>query len=123
MLRQAHGRGLDCVRGDTRKLPFIDNSLNVATVVDVFHHMPNQRSVTEEVSRVPTSGEAFAISESDPETLPGRGLVAAEWVAGFGSAFATSDELVRFPECVGFEAAVVRRGFEYTVVEKKRGSR
>ncbi|ELZ99354.1 methyl transferase-like protein [Haloferax sulfurifontis ATCC BAA-897] len=122
MLRRARQRGLDCVRGDARELPFADDSLDAVTVVDAFHHMPNQRGVAEEVFRVLAPGGVFAVNEFDPDTLLGRGLVAAERVVGFGSAFATPDELVRFLERVGFDAGVVERGFEYTVVGKKRES-
>ncbi|WP_411963734.1 class I SAM-dependent methyltransferase [Haloferax sp. YSMS24] len=122
MLRRARERGLDCVRGDARTLPFADDSVDAVTVVDAFHHMPNQRTVAEEVYRVLEPGGVFAISEFDPETLLGRGLVLAERVVGFGSSFASPSELTRFLERVGFEAHVLDTGFEYTVVAKKRES-
>ncbi|WP_049915765.1 class I SAM-dependent methyltransferase [Haloferax mucosum] len=122
MLTRARTRGLDCVRGDARALPFGDDTLDAVTVVDAFHHMPNQRTVAAEVYRALAPGGVFAISEFDPDTLLGRGLVAAERVVGFGSSFATPAELTRFLERVGFEAAVVESGFEYTVVGKKRES-
>ncbi|AFK20539.1 methyltransferase domain-containing protein [Haloferax mediterranei ATCC 33500] len=120
MLSRARERGLDCVRGDARSLPFADGSVDAVTVVDAFHHMPSQRTVAEEVYRVLAPGGVFAVNEFDPETLLGRGLVVAERVVGFGSSFATPQELTRFLERVGFESAVVETGFEYTVVGKKR---
>jgi demethylmenaquinone methyltransferase/2-methoxy-6-polyprenyl-1,4-benzoquinol methylase len=122
MLRRARNRGLDCVRSDARSLPFADGSVDAVTVVDAFHHMPSQRTVAEEVYRVLEPGGVFAISEFDPETLLGRGLVLAERLVGFGSSFATPTELTRFLERIGFDAAVVETGFEYTVVAKKRES-
>lgn len=122
MLNRARERGLDCVRGDARTLPFADGSVDAVTVVDAFHHMPNQRAVAEEVYRVLEPGGVFAISEFDPETLRGRGLVLAERVVGFGSSFASPRELTRFLERVGFDAQVLDTGFEYTVVAKKRES-
>ncbi|WP_416841141.1 class I SAM-dependent methyltransferase [Haloferax sp. DFSO52] len=122
MLRRARARGLDCVRGDARSLPFGAESVDAVTVVDAFHHMPNQQSVAEEVYRILEPGGVFAISEFDPETMLGRGLVLAERVVGFGSSFATPQELVQRLDRVGFDATVVETGFEYTVVGKKRES-
>ncbi|KAB1196010.1 MULTISPECIES: class I SAM-dependent methyltransferase [Haloferax] len=122
MLRRARGRGLDCVRGDARSLPFADDSVDAVTVVDAFHHMPNQQSVAEEVYRVLEPGGVFAISEFDPETALGRGLVLAERVVGFGSTFFAPPALTRLLERVGFDATVLETGFEYTVVAKKRES-
>ncbi|KAB1188193.1 MULTISPECIES: class I SAM-dependent methyltransferase [Haloferax] len=122
MLRRAQNRGLDCIRGDARSLPFADESVDAVTVVDAFHHMPNQRTVAEEVYRILEPGGVFAISEFDPETPLGRGLVAAERVVRFGSSFASPRELTRFLERVGFEPSIVDTGFEYTVAAKKRES-
>ncbi|KTG27248.1 class I SAM-dependent methyltransferase [Haloferax profundi] len=122
MLGRAQNRGLDCVRGDARSLPFDDDSVDAVTVVDAFHHMPNQQAVAEEVYRVLAPGGVFAISEFDPETLLGKGLVVAERVVGFGSSFAAPRELARFLERVGFEVSLLDTGFEYTMVAKKRES-
>lgn len=119
---QARGQDLDCARGDAWRLSFADDSLDAVAVADIFHHMPNQRGVVEEVFRVPTSGGAFAVDEFDPGMLLGQGLAATERAVGFGSALTMPDELVRFLERIGSEAAVVEHGFEYTMVRKKRKS-
>ncbi|MFC7201959.1 class I SAM-dependent methyltransferase [Haloferax namakaokahaiae] len=122
MLGRASNRGLDCVQGDARSLPFADESLDAVTVVDAFHHMPNQRTVTDEVVRVLRPGGVFVIQEFDPGTVRGRGLELAEKLVGFGSAFSAPGELTRFLEQAGLDAEVVEGGFEYTVVGKKRES-
>ncbi|SEL60042.1 class I SAM-dependent methyltransferase [Haloferax larsenii] len=122
MLARARSRGLDCVRGDARSLPFADDSVDAVTVVDAFHHMPGQQTVVEEVYRVLAPGGVFAIREFNPETIRGRGLVLAERALGFGSSFATPRELAERLDGARFEADVLDTGFEYTVVGKKRES-
>ncbi|WP_396612342.1 class I SAM-dependent methyltransferase [Haloferax sp. S1W] len=122
MLARARRRGLDCVRGDARALPFADDSVDAVTVVDAFHHMPGQRTVVEEVYRVLAPGGVFAVREFNPETIRGRGLVLAERAIGFGSTFATPRDLTELLDGAGFDADVLDTGFEYTVVAKKRES-
>ncbi|WP_410767178.1 class I SAM-dependent methyltransferase [Haloferax sp. DFSO60] len=122
MLSRASNRGLDCVQGDARSLPFSDESIDAVTVVDAFHHMPNQRTVTDEVVRVLKPGGVFVVQEFNPKTVRGRGLELAEKLVGFGSAFSTPRELTRFLEQFELETEVVEDGFEFTVVAKKRES-
>ncbi|ELZ82994.1 menaquinone biosynthesis methyltransferase UbiE [Haloferax elongans ATCC BAA-1513] len=122
MLARARSRGLDCVRGDARSLPFADDSVDAVTVVDAFHHMPDQQTVVEEVYRVLAPGGVFAVREFNPETIRGRGLAFAERAIGFGSSFVSPNELAGRLDGAEFEAAVLDTGFEYTVVGKKRES-
>jgi len=115
MLRRARKRGLDCVRADAGRLPFVDDAVDAVTVVDALHHLPNPRAAVGEAARVLAPGGVLVIREFDPSTLRGRALVASEKLVGFDSAFATPAELVRFLERAGFRARIVETGFGYTV--------
>lgn len=108
------------VAGDARRLPLADGSADAVTVVDALHHLPDQRAVVEEVRRVLRPGGAFVVVDFDPTHPLGRGVVAAEELAGFGSTFTGPDDLARFLARAGYaETAVVDRGFAYTVVGLK----
>lgn len=120
MLRRARDRGLDAVRGDAGRLPVRDGGVDGAVVVDAFHHLPDQRAAVRELARVLAPGGAVAVRDFDPATLLGRGLVAGENVIGMGSVFWTPEELVRAMDEAGLDAAVVERGFAFTVVGVKR---
>lgn len=119
MLSRARERGLDCVRGDAGRLPLADASVDAVTVVDALHHMPDQRAVVEEATRVLRPGGVLVVREFDPSTLLGRALVAAEDVVGFDSTFTTPGDLARFLDGAGLEARVVETGFGYTVAGRK----
>ncbi|SEO73653.1 demethylmenaquinone methyltransferase / 2-methoxy-6-polyprenyl-1,4-benzoquinol methylase [Halogranum amylolyticum] len=120
MLSRARGRGLDCVRGDARTLPVADGAVDAVTVVDAFHHMPDQRAVLANVARVLAPGGAVVIREFDPETLLGRVVERVEDAVGMGSLFTGPDDLARAIERTGLDARVLDRGFGYTVVGVKQ---
>lgn len=120
MLSRARGRGLACVRGDARTLPLADESVDAVTIVDAFHHMPEQRTVLADVARVLAPGGVLVIREFDPETILGRMVDVAEDVAQMGSTFTGPDDLARAVEQVGLDAQVLDRGFDYTVVGVKQ---
>ncbi len=122
MLARAADRGPTCVRGDARRIPLRDGSVDAVVVVDAFHHFPNQRRVARDVHRVLAPGGVFVVREFDPETIRGRVLVSFEHLLGFGSVFTGPDDFVRFLDDAGFDANVVERGFEYAVVGVKRES-
>ncbi|MFW6435944.1 MAG: hypothetical protein ACOCY1_06135, partial [Halovenus sp.] len=67
-------------------------------------------------------GGVVVISDFDPTTILGRGLVVAEHLVGFDSRFLSPESLCRRLEAVGFETVVVDDGFGYTVagIEPKR---
>lgn len=115
MLRRARGRGLDAVRGDATRLPLAENSVDAVVVVDALHHMYDWPAVFESVSRVLAPGGVFVVSDFDPTTLLGRGLVAAERLVGFRSQFSDPTGLVAQLGEVGFVPSVVEDGFAYTV--------
>lgn len=122
LLRRAPGRDarLVPVAGDARRLPLADESVDAVTVVDAFHHLPDQRSVAGEVLRVLRSGGVLVVVDVDPEHPLGRAVVAVEGLIGFGSIFTGPDDLARFLRRAGFaDVAVVERGFTYTVVAAK----
>lgn len=116
MLSRARAHGLAAVRGDGSRLPVATESVDAVLVVDALHHIVDQRGVFEEARRVLRPGGVLAIVEFDPTTVPGRLLVAAEHLVGFDSTFHPPDRLREAIATAGFDAAVVDRGFGYTVV-------
>ncbi|MFC5366693.1 class I SAM-dependent methyltransferase [Salinirubrum litoreum] len=123
MLTRARDRGLDTVQGDARRLPVADQSADAVTIVDAFHHLPDQRRVVREAWRVLAPGGVLVVRDFDPDTLLGRGLVLAEDVVGFDSTFTGPDDLAAFLGDAGFRTAVPDRGFGYTVAGVKPGSK
>jgi len=116
MLSEARDHGTATVRGDGSRLPVASGSVDAVLVVDALHHIVDQRGVFAEASRVLRPGGVLAVVEFDPTTLRGRLLVAAEHLVGFDSTFHPPDRLREAIATAGFEAAVVDRGFGYTVV-------
>lgn len=116
MLQEARGHGLETVQGDGSRLPLTTDSVDAVLVVDALHHITNQHGVIDEAHRVLRSGGVLVIIEFDPTTVPGRLLVAGEHLVGFESTFHPPDRLRETVAGVGFDAAVIDRGFGYTVV-------
>lgn len=121
MLRRARGRGLSCVRGDARRLPVADGAVDAVTIVDAFHHMPDQQTVLTEAARVLAPGGVLVVREFDPGTRLGRLVELSEAAVGMGSLFTGPDDLARAVEKAGLGAQVLDRGFGYTVVGVKTG--
>jgi demethylmenaquinone methyltransferase/2-methoxy-6-polyprenyl-1,4-benzoquinol methylase len=116
MLRRArNARGLSALAGDAGRLPFRDGSVDAVLVVDAFHHLPDQRAALSEAARVIAPGGVLVVREFDPTHPLGRVLVAGEHAIGMGSRFRSPDALADDFDAAGFEAAVVDRGFGYTV--------
>ncbi|MFW5916863.1 MAG: class I SAM-dependent methyltransferase [Halorubrum sp.] len=117
MLRRARGtRGLSAVAGDAGRLPFRDASVDAVTVVDAFHHLPDQGAAVREAARVIAPGGAIVIREFDPAHPLGRALVAAEHAIGMASRFREPRDLAGALADAGFDPRIVDRGFGYTVV-------
>lgn len=116
MVGQAQAHGIGAVQGDGSRLPVRSRSVDAIVVSDALHHIADQRGVLQEAYRVLRPGGVLVIREFDPTTLRGRALVAAERVWGFNSTFASPDALRADVEAVGFDGAVIERGFGYTVV-------
>ncbi len=113
--RASDDRGLSALAGDAGRLPFRDGSVDAILVVDAFHHLPDQRAALSEAARVIAPGGALVVREFDPTHPLGRLLVASEHAIGMGSRFRSPDALTADLDAVGFDAAVVDRGFDYTV--------
>lgn len=116
MLQRARTRrALAVVRGDAGRLPVSNDAVDAVMIVDAFHHLPAQTAALKEAARVIAPGGVLVIGEFDPTHPLGRLLVAAEHAIGMGSRFRPPDALVADLTAVGFDAAVIDRGFGYTV--------
>ncbi|MFB6123535.1 MAG: class I SAM-dependent methyltransferase [Haloferacaceae archaeon] len=122
MLRRAAGHGIAAVRADAGTLPLRDGAVDAVVVVDALHHVPDRRAALAEASRVLADGGVLVVREFDPGTLPGRVLELTERAMGFDSTFDGPDALARSVADAGLDAAVLDRGFGYTVAGLKRGS-
>ncbi|WP_144900836.1 class I SAM-dependent methyltransferase [Halobellus captivus] len=116
MLTRARDAGHAVVRGDVGRLPIADDSVDAAVVVDALHHLPDPGAGLSEAARVIRPGGVLVVQEFHPRTPLGRVLVAAERAVGFDSTFWTPEELCAVLSEAGFEARIVREGFEYVVV-------
>lgn len=119
MLREARGHGLDAVQGDAATLPVRDGRVDAVLVVDALHHMADPAGVFRAARRALRPGGVLVVREFDPTTLRGRGLALAERAVGFDSQFRSPDDLRARLARAGFDAAVVERGFGYTVAGTK----
>ena len=118
--RARRGRGLSGIAADAGRLPFRDASVDAITIVDAFHHLPDQDAALAEAARVLAPGGALVVREFDPEHPLGRLLVAGEHAIGMNSRFRTPDGLATAMDAVELDARVVDRGFGYTVVGVRR---
>lgn len=116
MLSLARDRGLPVVQVDAGNLPFRDDAVDAAVVVDAYHHLPDQIAALAETARVVAPGGVVVIRDFDPTTLRGRGVVAAERLVGMGSRFAPVDDVAAELTRAGLRSRVLERGFVYTVV-------
>jgi demethylmenaquinone methyltransferase/2-methoxy-6-polyprenyl-1,4-benzoquinol methylase len=121
LVRARDARGLSGVAGDAGRLPFHDASVDAVTVVDAFHHLPDQEAAVREAARVLAPGGALVVREFDPEHPLGRALVAAEHAIGMASRFRTPAALAAAFDDAGLDPRIVDRGFGYTVVGVKTG--
>ena len=118
--RARRGRGLSGVAGDAGRLPFRDESVDAVTIVDAFHHLPDQDAALAEAARVLAPGGALVVREFDPEHPLGRLLVAGEHAIGMESRFRTPSGLASAMDAVDLDPRIVDRGFGYTVVGVRR---
>ena len=116
MLRRARKAGHDTVRGDAGSLPLRDDAADAAVIVDALHHLPDPEAALASARAVLRPGGVVVVQEFGPRTIRGRALFAAERLVGFDSTFWTPDELCTLLSTAGFEARIVREGFEYVVV-------
>ncbi len=103
------------VAGDATRLPLAEDSVDAAIVVDALHHMPDHAAVLAELRRVIRPGGVLVLREFDPTTVRGVLLDAAETLVGFDSTFRPPDALATMARQAGFEVAIPRQGFTYTL--------
>jgi demethylmenaquinone methyltransferase/2-methoxy-6-polyprenyl-1,4-benzoquinol methylase len=120
MVRRAYAAGLDGVVADAGSLPFRADAFDAVLLTDALHHLPDREAAVAEAFRVCRPGGVLVVRDFDPETWRGRGLVLAERLVGFGSTFATPDDVAARLDDVGFDPSIRARGFSFTVVGRKR---
>jgi demethylmenaquinone methyltransferase/2-methoxy-6-polyprenyl-1,4-benzoquinol methylase len=123
MLRQAREYGLSTVAGDATRLPVRSGAVDAVFVVDALHHIQDVDDVFAEARRVLRPGGVLVVREFDPTTVRGRGLVLAERLVGFDSAFYTPETLGDAMSAAGLAPTVVERGFGYTVAGVRENER
>jgi len=121
MLARARAAGHEVVRGDAGRLPIGDDAVDAAVVVDALHHLSDPAAGLSEAARVIRPGGVLVVQEFRPRGLRGRALVAAERLVGFDSTFWEPAELCESLAAAGFDARIVREGFEYVVVGRVPG--
>lgn len=110
---------LAAVRGDARALPVADGAADAVTVVDAFHHLPDQATVVAEAYRVLRPGGVLVVRDFNRATLRGRALEAAEHAIRMRSTFRSAADLEALLDAAGFEAERLHEGFACTVVGRK----
>ena len=116
MLRRAREVGHDAVRGDAGSLPLCDDAVDAVVVVDALHHLPDPEMALAAARAALRPGGVVVVQEFGPRTVRGRVLGALERLVGFDSTFWPPAELCALLSAAGFEARIVREGFEYVVV-------
>ena len=112
MLSRAQARGLASIRGDARRLPISDRSVDAVLIVDAFHHMPDGEVVLDEIVRVLRPGGVIVIREFDPSRLLGRTIELSEHAIGMQSTFYT-------PTRLAYELA--ERGLDVSTTDNRLG--
>lgn len=102
--------GVSCVVGGGECLPFADGSVDVAILVDAFHHIPDQAATIREIRRVLRPGGSAVIAEFDPGTLGGTLIVLLEKLLRLGSVFHPPSRLAALFADQGFSVRVARDG-------------
>jgi demethylmenaquinone methyltransferase/2-methoxy-6-polyprenyl-1,4-benzoquinol methylase len=116
LARAREHRDCAAVAGDAGRLPFRDGAVDAATVVDAFHHLPDQGAAIAEAARVIAPGGALVIREFDPTHPLGRALVGGEHAVGMESRFRSPGDIIAALADAGFDPRIVDRGFTYTAV-------
>ena len=118
--RARRGRGLSGLAGDAGRLPFRDASVDAVTIVDAFHHLPDQDAALAETARALVPGGGLVVREFDPDHPLGRLLAVGERAIGMESRFRAPDDLAAAMDDAGLDPRIVDRGFGYTVAGVRR---
>ncbi len=83
-------------------MPFPDNTFDIITLVDVFHHIRNQEDTVNECYRVLQTGGSLYFLEFAPNSLSIRVLACVECFLGEPSLFLSPEDLTEILEKAGF---------------------
>ncbi len=91
------------INGDSVNLPFADNTFDIITLVDVFHHVRKQEETLNECCRVLLPGGSLYLLEFSPNCLSIRILAGLERLVGEPSLFFLPEDLTKFLQRSGYE--------------------
>lgn len=120
LARAREVRELSVVAGDAGRLPFRDGTVDAATIVDAFHHLPEPDATLREAARVIAPGGVLVVRDFNPDHPLGRVLVAGEHAIGMASRFHAPEDVSAGLDDAGFDPRIVDRGFGYTVAGVRR---
>ncbi|MDO9535738.1 MAG: methyltransferase domain-containing protein [Bacillota bacterium] len=90
------------ILGDAKNLPFSNNTFDIITLVDVFHHIRNQEDTLSECYRILRPGGSLCLLEFSPECLTIRVLAGVERFFGEPSLFLSPEDLTGLLKKAGF---------------------
>ncbi len=88
--------------GDAADMPFPDNTFDIITLVDVFHHIRNQEDTLSECYRLLLPGGSLYLLEFAPDSLPIRMLAGVERFLGEPALFLSPENLTGILKKAGF---------------------
>ncbi len=119
MMKYAADKGLRCVNAPVEFLPFSSGSFDRVIMMDVLHHVQNQKSSADELYRALRPGGRLVIIEPDIHKFSIKLIALAEKLLLMRSKFLTGDMIAAL-----FSGWSVKTGIEYeennvlVVVEK-----
>ncbi len=123
MAAAASAKGLAAVRGDAARLPFDDGTVEVALVVDAFHHFNRpdaergQRAAARELARVLSPEGRLLVEEPDIRKMPVRVVALGETLMLMRSRFLTAEALSRLFDEAGLRVeGLLTTGFSYQII-------
>lgn len=90
------------IQGDSVSLPFKDNTFDIVTMVDVFHHLKSQEKTLKECRRVLVSGGSLYLLEFHPGFISIKILAFVERLVGEPCTFILPEDLIKVLKKTGY---------------------